>query len=61
MVYRAKVRAALRCERCGFDPFLYLVDVKRARLEIENHWRKKFEEKGIPYPEEKSPDPIAHP
>jgi hypothetical protein len=31
MIYRAKVRAALYCESCGFDPILYLVDVKRAR------------------------------
>jgi hypothetical protein len=27
------------------------VDVKRARGEIESFWRKKFEEKGVPYPE----------
>jgi hypothetical protein len=49
-LYRSRVRAALGCEQCGFDPILYLVDVKRARQEIENHWKKKFAEKGIPYP-----------
>jgi hypothetical protein len=49
-IYRARVRAALNCENCGFDPILYLVDTKRARREIEAHWQKKFEEKGIPYP-----------
>jgi hypothetical protein len=48
--YRARVRAALSCDQCGFDPILYLVDVKRARREIEEHWKKKFAEKGIPYP-----------
>jgi hypothetical protein len=51
-VYRSKLRAALGCEACGFDPILYLVDVKRARREIEEHWKKKFQEKGIPYPQD---------
>ena len=49
--YRSRVRGALSCPHCGFDPYLYLVDVKRARTEIEVHWRKKFAEKGIPFPE----------
>jgi hypothetical protein len=50
--YRGRVRAALHCSQCGFDPYLYLTDVKRARAEVESHWRKKFAEKGIPYPEQ---------
>jgi hypothetical protein len=54
-LYRTKVRAALSCENCGFDPILYLVDVKRARRDIEDHWKKRFEEKGIPYPSAPSP------
>lgn len=54
-VFRTRVRAALNCPDCGFDPYLYLVDIKRARDEIENHWRKKFAEKGIPYPEKQKP------
>lgn len=49
--YRIRVRAKVRCNDCGFDPFLHLVDVKKARAEVEEHWRKKFEEKGIPFPE----------
>lgn len=49
--YRTFMRAALACDACGFDPVLYLVDVKRARGEVEAHWRRKFAEKGIPYPE----------
>ena len=48
--YRSRVRIALSCPHCGFDPYLYLTDVKRARQEIEAYWRKKFAEKGIPYP-----------
>lgn len=48
--YRAKVRASLVCQKCGFDPVLYLVDVTRARAAVESHWKRKFEEKGIPYP-----------
>ncbi|OFZ80708.1 MAG: hypothetical protein A2583_06840 [Bdellovibrionales bacterium RIFOXYD1_FULL_53_11] len=49
--FRTRVRAELSCKSCGFDPYLYLTDVKRARDEIETYWRKKFAEKGIPYPE----------
>lgn len=55
-VYRARVRGAASCSQCGFDPFLYLTDAGRARQVIEQHWRKKFAEKGIPYPE-KNPQP----
>lgn len=50
-VYRLQVRGALYCSQCGFDPYLYLVDVKRAKSEIRDFWRKKFEERGIPFPE----------
>jgi hypothetical protein len=47
------------CPQCGFDPFLYMVDVKRARNEVETHWRRKFAEKNIPYPERpKAPEPL---
>lgn len=59
-VYRSRVRAALSCPQCGFDPYLYLVDVERARREIEGHWRRKFAEKGIPFPEKNpAPEPAA--
>lgn len=51
IVYRSRARVALNCPHCGFDPYLYLTDIKRAREEIEAHWRRKFAEKGIPYPE----------
>jgi len=56
--YRARVRVSLACPYCGFDPFLYLSDVKRARTEIEGHWRKVFADKGIPFPEK---NPLPHP
>lgn len=57
--YRLRIRAALSCPNCGFDPFLYLRDRRRARQEVERHWRKIFEEKGIPYPE--NPGKISQP
>lgn len=57
VIYRSRVRAALACSHCGFDPYLYLIDVPRAREVVENHWRKKFAEKGIPYPEKNSGKP----
>lgn len=50
-IYRARVRAQVRCSKCGFDPVLYLVDVEKARGAIRDHWRLRFEEKGIPFPE----------
>ncbi len=50
-IYRARVRAKVTCGKCGFDPVLYLVDVEKARTAIQDHWRKRFAEKGIPYPE----------
>lgn len=62
VLYRGRVRGALLCPHCGFDPYLYMVDVKRARVEVESHWRKKFADKGIPYPEKpKDTRPIAPP
>lgn len=51
VLYRGRVRGALLCPQCGFDPFLYMVDIKRARSSVESHWRKKFADKGVPYPE----------
>jgi hypothetical protein len=56
VVYRAKVRASVVCKKCGFDPVLYLSDVDRTREAIREHWRKRFEEKGIPFPEDSTED-----
>jgi hypothetical protein len=56
VVYRAKVRASVACKKCGFDPVLYLSDVDRTREAIRDHWRKRFEEKGIPFPEAPADD-----
>lgn len=53
VIYRAKVRAAIVCQECGFDPVAYHVDMPRARSLVDAHWRKKFADKGIPYPEKK--------
>jgi hypothetical protein len=61
--YRTKVRGALSCRQCGFDPYLYLTDADQAKAEVETYWRKKFDEKGIPYPEKGKPAsaPVAKP
>lgn len=53
--YRARVRARMRCTQCGFDPFLYMTDVGRARREVQDHWRKLFEARGLEYP-----PPVKH-
>ena len=50
VLYRWKLRILLPCSQCGFDPYLFSSDVKRAQQEVEHHWRKKFADKGIPYP-----------
>ena len=55
--YRTRVRASVSCPYCGFDPFLYMVDVKRARQEVEKHWRQKFAERGIAFPEKNTGKP----
>jgi hypothetical protein len=49
--YRMKMRAAVVCPDCDFDPILYLVDRKKAAHQVEKVWRKKFEQRGLPYPE----------
>lgn len=64
IIYRFRVRAALACENCGFDPYLFLVDQKRAQAEMEMHWRKMYQKKGIPFPEKRKSgrvikDPVA--
>ena len=58
-IYRARTRAAVSCGACGFDPFLYMNDVQRARTEVEGHWRRKFAEKGIPYPSDQGEERAA--
>ncbi|MBU6153308.1 MAG: hypothetical protein KGP28_03300 [Bdellovibrionales bacterium] len=50
-VYRLKMRSAMVCPDCKFDPILYLVDRQKAIGQVEDAWRKKFSQKGIPFPE----------
>ena len=52
-IYRLKMRSDLICPDCRFDPTLYLVDPDKAVRQVEETWKKKFEEKGLPYPETK--------
>jgi hypothetical protein len=44
---RAKKREALICKSCGFDPFLYKTDVKRARNALRKHWQVKIEKENL--------------
>ncbi len=50
LIYRSRMRAAVGCPHCGFDPYLFAVDFKRAQNEMDVHWRKKFADRGLPYP-----------
>jgi len=59
-IYRAKVRDSVACTQCGFDPVLYLIEPGKARHAIREHWRKKFEEKGIPFPEDEVENNASH-
>jgi hypothetical protein len=49
-IYRSQMRAALKCKTCGFDPNLYLVDVRKAKADVEKYWEMKLVEKGIYHP-----------
>lgn len=51
-IFRTRVRVALACPYCGFDPFLYMRDVKKARSEMVRFSRAKYEARGVPYPED---------
>jgi hypothetical protein len=51
VVYRLKMRSAMVCPDCKFDPILYLVDRPKAIRQVEEAWRNKFLEKGLPFPE----------
>lgn len=57
--YRIKMRAALVCPDCEFDPILYLVDRKKAAHQVERVWRKKFDQRGLPYPEKNQRKPVV--
>ncbi len=57
--YRWRMRAAIICPHCGFDPYLFSIDMDWAKEEIEAHWRKKFEEKNIPYPDPKNKGKVS--
>jgi hypothetical protein len=57
VLYRGQARLSLDCPQCGFDPSLHLIDAQRAKEEMEKYWRKKFAEKGIPFPDK--PKPVA--
>ncbi|MBY0471416.1 hypothetical protein K2X30_09635 [bacterium] len=61
IAYRVRSRAMLSCSQCGFDPYLYMTDLDRAKSEVRAHWRKKFEEKGLPnpYQDELSAEPVS--
>ena len=61
MIYRIRVRALMECPHCGFDPYLYVTDVQSARREIDSFWRKKFDEKGIPFPSTQASAPAKKP
>lgn len=41
--HRIKKRHSLVCQTCGFDPFLYKQDVKRAREAVRKFWEEKIE------------------
>jgi hypothetical protein len=47
LFYRMRKRQALICQSCGFDPFLYKQDVRRARAALKEHWQKKIDTENL--------------
>jgi hypothetical protein len=47
LVYRFRKRQALICQSCGFDPFLYKQDVKRARASLRKHWEDRIQKENL--------------
>jgi len=45
--YRINLRSLIACERCGFDPYLFLQDNRLAKKEIEQYWARKCDEIGV--------------
>jgi hypothetical protein len=54
LFYRMKMRAALVCPDCHFDPLLFLSDRPKALQQVEEAWRAKFTEKNLPFPERRA-------
>lgn len=44
---RMRKRDALICRACGFDPFLYKVDVRLARNALQKHWQGRIEKENL--------------
>lgn len=42
IIYRLNTRTQLVCPDCGFDPFLYLADLKKARSQIEMTLKQRY-------------------
>jgi hypothetical protein len=40
--YRLSFRSKVACRECGFDAYLYLSDLPKAREEVESFWKKKL-------------------
>jgi hypothetical protein len=57
VLYRMRVRAEMSCLECGFDPYLYLSDIPRARLQMEEFWKNKIPAQ----PREKAPESPVDP
>ena len=51
MIYRMKARQDIECPHCGFDPYLYLSDREQANVRVKEHFRRRYEEAGVPLPE----------
>ncbi|MCM0605570.1 MAG: hypothetical protein KA715_05720 [Xanthomonadaceae bacterium] len=49
VMFRMKLRAMIPCPICGFDPYLQLIDSKRATEKTVEFWKKKFEDNGLEF------------
>jgi hypothetical protein len=53
LVYRIRLRTGFECKVCGFDPYLYLHDIQKAKAQVDARLRQTYALKGVPYPEKK--------
>ena len=58
VLYRLRFRSNMGCPHCGFDPYLYMSDMKRARQEVDTYWRRVFKDKGVPFPGDEPLEPV---
>ncbi len=51
VTYRLRLRKAIVCSFCGFDPYLFLSDQSKSIQVVKEHWEKKHPPRAEKVPE----------